>query len=104
VICLDEPSNLRFGPCQHICCCAGCAGVLDKCCLCRRGIDTREVVNPVAVTVNPTKAKASPTQGSLTKNDACLKVLQHRCKTARQTKDLVYKLLQRLEQPENKRG
>jgi hypothetical protein len=108
VICLDEPSNVRFGPCHHICCCVGCAEMLDKCCLCRRVIETREGANPVPATVKPTKAKAkakaSPTQGPLTKNEACLKVFQHRCKTERQTKDFVYELLKLLEQPENKRG
>lgn len=96
VICLDEPSKIRFGPCQHLCCCAGCAEVLVKCCLCRRDIETREVENPVPAT--KAKAKASPMQGPLTKRDACLEIFQHNCKTERQTKDLIYRLLEHLEQ------
>jgi hypothetical protein len=102
VICLDEPCSIRFGPCQHVCCCAGCAEVLDTCCLCRRVIDTQEVANPVHSTVKSTKAKTSPTLGRLTTEEACLKVLSHRCKTARQAKDLLYEILQRLEKPLNK--
>ena len=37
-VCMDNPSNVLFLPCQHCCCCIECIKELEKCPLCRQPI------------------------------------------------------------------
>jgi hypothetical protein len=107
VVCLDEPSVVRFGPCQHVCCCAECAEMLEKCCLCRQVIGTREVVEHVSDTVDPVegkdkgkgKAKATAAQGPKTRQQVIMDALGKKYATMQGTKDFMYDLLLGVEQP-----
>ena len=41
VICLENPSDIVFSPCGHLCACKVCGDRLEKCCICRIDVDAR---------------------------------------------------------------
>ena len=38
VVCLDAPASMALLPCGHRCVCAGCAGTVRACPICRGGV------------------------------------------------------------------
>ena len=43
-ICLEEPRDIVFLPCGHICVCSKCSEMVEKCPVCRGRIDSKSVV------------------------------------------------------------
>ncbi|XP_078687467.1 E3 ubiquitin-protein ligase LRSAM1-like [Branchiostoma floridae x Branchiostoma belcheri] len=44
VVCMEQNSSVLFLNCGHVCCCAGCAGSLEQCPLCRGDIIQRVIL------------------------------------------------------------
>ncbi|CAH1270954.1 LRSAM1 [Branchiostoma lanceolatum] len=44
VVCMEQNSSVLFLNCGHVCCCAGCAGNLEQCPLCRGDIIQRVIL------------------------------------------------------------
>ncbi|KAI8483832.1 E3 ubiquitin-protein ligase lrsam1 [Branchiostoma belcheri] len=44
VVCMEQNSSVLFLNCGHVCCCAGCAGSLEQCPLCRGDIMQRVIL------------------------------------------------------------
>jgi len=44
VICMDDPRNIKFSPCNHVACCEECAPHCEMCPLCRERVISSEKV------------------------------------------------------------